>query len=65
MRSWNLFVIRLERMEDGKLTRREVKLGLRSDLEIEIAEGLDEDSLVVTNPDSTTSEGMAVKPVLK
>lgn len=52
-------------MEDGKLTRRQVKLGLRSDLEIEIAEGLDEDSLVVTNPDSTTSEGMAVKPVLK
>ena len=52
-------------VEDGRLTRREVKLGLRSDLEIEIAEGLDVDSLVVTNPDSTMSEGTAVKPVKK
>ncbi|MEE8166225.1 MAG: efflux RND transporter periplasmic adaptor subunit [Myxococcota bacterium] len=52
-------------VEDGRLTRREVKLGLRSDLEHEIAEGLDEDSLVVTNPDSTMSEGTAVKPVKK
>lgn len=49
----------------GKLKRQPVKLGLRSDLEIEIAEGPDESAEIVAAPDSTMEQGQAVRAVLQ
>lgn len=50
-------------VEGGKLHRRPVTPGLKSDLSVEILEGVDESTLVVASPDSTLAEGTAVKPV--
>lgn len=50
-------------VESGKLRHRPVTPGLRSDLTMEIVEGLDESTLVVAAPDSTLAEGSAVTPV--
>ena len=43
---------------DGKLNRQPVKLGLRSDLEIEVAEGLADADRIVARPDATMRDGM-------
>lgn len=51
-------------VQDGKIERQPVTLGLRSDLEIEIVDGLTEESLVVAAPDTTLQPGSAVRPVL-
>ncbi len=58
--SFYVFVV-----EGGKLRKQPVKTGLRSDLIIEIIEGLTEESQVVASPDSTLEEGKAVSPVLR
>ena len=50
-------------VEKGKLVRRPVVLGLQSDRELEIVEGLTEESVIVATPDSMLEEGMAVRPV--
>lgn len=49
-------------VQNGRLRRIPVRPGLKSDLTIEIVEGLDENTEVVASPDSTLEEGTAVKP---
>jgi HlyD family secretion protein len=53
-----VFVVR-----DGEIARQPVSLGLRSDLEIEVVEGLDEESVVVAAPDTTLEPGASVRPI--
>jgi HlyD family secretion protein len=46
---------------DGEIRKKTVKIGLRSDLELEVTEGLDEDADLVAHPDTTLREGAKVK----
>ena len=46
---------------DGRLARQAVTLGLRSDLELEITDGLAEDDAIVARPDTAMKEGTRVK----
>lgn len=55
--SYYVFVV-----EGGRLAKRTVEIGLRSDLEVEIVSGLSEKDVVVRTPDSTLEEGLAVRP---
>jgi multidrug efflux pump subunit AcrA (membrane-fusion protein) len=50
-------------VEAGKLRKRPVTPGLRSDLTVEILEGVEETTQVVASPDSTLVEGTDVRPV--
>jgi HlyD family secretion protein len=52
-------------VEGGRLRKQPVTPGLKSDLLIEVIEGLTEESQVVASPDSTLKEGTAVSPVAK
>jgi HlyD family secretion protein len=54
--SFYVFTVR-----DGKLKRRPVRLGLRSDLELEIVEGLKAEETIVASPEATMHEEMKVK----
>jgi HlyD family secretion protein len=56
--SYYVFVV-----EGGKLRKRPVTPGLKSDLTVEILEGVEESTRVVASPDSTLVEGTDVKPV--
>ena len=47
----------------GKIRTQPVKLGLRSDLTLEITDGLSEDDVIVAKPDTTMKEGMRVTKV--
>ena len=58
--SFYVFVV-----EGDELRKRLVKIGLRSDLELQIVEGLSTEDLVVSAPDSTISEGMRVRPNIR
>ncbi len=49
------------KVADGKLVRQQVAVGLRSDLELEIAEGLTPTDRIVARPDATMKDGMKVK----
>lgn len=53
---WSLFV-----MQNAKAIRREVKVGQRNGLSAEILEGLTEGETVITHPDNTIEDGVAVK----
>ena len=53
---WALFV-----MQNAKAIRREVKVGQRNGLSAEILEGLTEGETVITHPDNTIEDGVAVK----
>jgi HlyD family secretion protein len=53
---WALFV-----MQNAKAIRREVKVGQRNGLSAEILEGLTEGEIVITHPDNTIEDGVAVK----
>jgi HlyD family secretion protein len=53
---WALFV-----MQNAKSIRREVKVGQRNGLSAEILEGLTEGEIVITHPDNTIEDGVAVK----
>jgi HlyD family secretion protein len=53
---WALFV-----MQNAKAIRREVKVGQRNGLSAEILEGLTEGEAVITHPDNTIEDGVAVK----
>lgn len=57
-RTFYVFVV-----EEGVLRRRTVRLGLRSDLTLEILDGIDETSLVVAAPDPTMEEGAAAQAI--
>ncbi len=47
---------------DNKLKKQKVKIGLKSDLNLEITEGLNKDDLIVARPDTTMTEGMKIDP---
>jgi HlyD family secretion protein len=49
-------------MEDEKAVRRMVKVGKRNGLSAQILEGLTEGEKVITHPDNTIDDGVAVKP---
>jgi len=49
------------RIADRQLRRQAVKVGLRSDLELEIVEGLSPSDAIVARPDATMRDGMKVK----
>lgn len=51
--------------EAGVLRKQPVRLGLTSDLDLEITHGLTGQHLVVTHPDATMKEGMKVKAVME
>ena len=53
---WAVFV-----MENGKAVRRAVKVGKRNGLSAQIIEGLAEGEKVITHPDNTIDDGVAVK----
>ena len=46
---------------DGTLVRQAVVIGLRSDLELEVTDGLAESDLIVARPDATMKDGGKVK----
>jgi HlyD family secretion protein len=48
------------KVEDGSLKKQPVKLGLRSDLQLEIVEGLSENDLIAARPSSSMEDGMKV-----
>jgi HlyD family secretion protein len=45
---------------DGRLKRQAVRIGIRSDLELEVTEGLSPDDAIVAEPDTTMKDGMTV-----
>ena len=46
---------------DGKLVRQNVTIGLRSDLELEVTDGLAATDRIVARPDATMEDGMKVR----
>jgi len=48
-------------VEDGALVRRPVRIGLRSDLELEVLEGIAAGTRIVKTPDARMDEGQRVK----
>jgi HlyD family secretion protein len=50
------------KVADGVIARQNVTIGLRSDLELEVATGLGESDRIVAQPDATMKEGMRVRP---
>ena len=50
------------KIKAGRLQPQPVRLGLRSDLEMEILEGLTPTAQIVSAPDSTMTQGQKVKP---
>ena len=54
--SWNVFVV-----ERGRARRREVEIGHRSALEVEIAKGLNVGEQVIRHPSNDIDEGRRVR----
>jgi len=48
---------------DGRLTEQPITIGLRSDLEMEVLDGLAESDLIAAVPDTTMNDGMKAKTV--
>ncbi|AFM23259.1 efflux RND transporter periplasmic adaptor subunit [Desulfomonile tiedjei] len=48
------------KVEDGRLQKQKVQLGLRNDLELEIVSGLTEKDVIVARPDTTMEVGSKV-----
>ncbi len=57
-RSYHVFTV-----QDEHLQRQPVKLGLKSDLTLEITEGLSETDTIVAKPDASMTEGYDIDPV--
>jgi len=51
------------KVTDGRLAEQPIVIGLRSDLEMEVLDGLAESDLIVAVPDTTMNDGMKVKTV--
>lgn len=49
-------------VEDGRLVRRQVELGLQGDAQLEVVSGVREGDVVVAVPDTTLKEGQRVSP---
>jgi HlyD family secretion protein len=49
------------KVRDGRLAKQPVEIGLRSDLELEVTDGLSENDGIVSRPDSSLREGAEVK----
>ncbi len=52
-------------MEKGTLKKTDVKLGITSDMEIEILEGLNEGDMIVTSPTSNMRDGMTMEEIIQ
>ncbi len=50
------------KVEDGKIKKQRVKIGLKNDLQLEVVGGLTDKDMIVAKPDTTMEEGMKVKP---
>jgi HlyD family secretion protein len=50
------------KIQDGRLKKQTVKVGLRSDLDLEVLEGLTDKDLIVARPDTTMESGTKVSP---
>jgi HlyD family secretion protein len=51
------------KVEDGSLKKQIIKIGLKSDLELEVTDGLTAEDLIVARPDTTMIEGTDIKPI--
>ena len=49
------------KIADGRLKKQTVEIGLRSDLELEVTDGLDPDDAIVAHPDTTLKDGAKAK----
>ena len=49
------------KVAEGRLAKQAVSIGLRSDLELEVVEGLTKDDAIVARPDTTLKDGQKVK----
>ena len=49
------------KVEDGRVRKQPVEIGLRNDLQMEVVAGLAEGDALVAKPDTTMKEGMAVR----
>ena len=50
------------KVEDGRIKKQPVKIGLKNDLQLEVVDGLTDKDMIVAKPDTTMKEGMKVKP---
>jgi HlyD family secretion protein len=50
-------------VQDGRLVRQTVQLGLGNDTQVEVTEGLDADDTLVATPDTTLKDGQGVTAV--
>jgi HlyD family secretion protein len=50
------------KLADGVIAKQTVTIGLRSDLELEILDGLGEADRIIARPDATMKEGMRIRP---
>ena len=46
---------------EGTIQKQSIRLGLKSDLELEVIEGLSEEDRIVAHPDTTMTEGMRIR----
>lgn len=49
---------------DNKLKKQKVKIGLKSDLKLEVTKGLNNDDLIVARPDTTMTQGLKIDPLV-
>ena len=54
--SWSVYVV-----EDGAARLRQIAIGQRAGLQVEVIQGLDEGESVILHPDDTISEGVKLK----
>jgi HlyD family secretion protein len=50
------------KVEDNRIKKQPIKLGLRSDFALEVVSGLTEKDVIVAKPDTTMTMGMKVEP---
>jgi HlyD family secretion protein len=47
----------------GRIHKQPIEIGLRSDLEMEVTQGLSEQDVIIAKPDTTMKEGVKAKKV--
>ncbi len=53
------------KVQDGKIKKQPIKIGLRNDLQLEVVSGLKDKDVIVAKPDTTMEEGTKVKPEME